>query len=87
MFPHHLSTTVISFSSINPQRYGHNKEIEADSSLNSEAVRQKKAQDYGLVWKRVGANKEQAHDPSSYTLPVSKTPVNNHSRWRHSLKK
>lgn len=40
----------------------------------------------GLVYKGVVANKAEAHDPSSYTLPFSKALVNNPSGWRRSLK-
>lgn len=36
---------VISFPFINPPKYGHGKETEADSSLNSEAA----GKDFGLV--------------------------------------
>ncbi|KAA8587234.1 hypothetical protein FQN60_016096, partial [Etheostoma spectabile] len=60
-------------SSINPHKYGHNKDVREDSFLNKKDVRNQKAEDYGLLEKHGGADKEQAHDPSSYTLPRSKT--------------
>lgn len=75
------------FSSINLHNHVHNEEAGADSLFSSKTVINNKSQDAGLVWKRGGAHKEQPRDPSSYTLPLSKTVVNNRPRWRHSLKK